>query len=835
MRFIAAFLIFFMIAVASYAQPLKYSAFTVNDGLPSNYIYRCVEDDKGFLWVATDAGIARFDGKRFQVFTTHDGLPDNEVLSVVKEENGRIWANCFKQSPAYFDELQNRFINAKEDISLAKISGTGVMLLFALRDSGMVFYSESGSYIIKKNKSTGYCDVSKYSGFLIRNNGDGSHLVYYSTRTDAKKKIGLPTIFTVHGRRNVDSLPATSFKDLGYSLPSVDGENFYLGILNEGKCLKYSSFAANPLRFKVDSFNTPEPFFFFSFTADYVNFYGNSGKVYVYDKKNLQLVHTMSGNYAPDHLYNDSKGNIWISTIDKGLIVYKKKQLNKIDIPETFSNTNFLSISRKPDGGLLAGNYYGEVIEGDKEGFTVHPSPQKTKAVLRQRKIIISQNKVFTFSEMGVFINYKKQLFVPLIGLFYGKTAISYNDSIIIVGNVGTLIKLNSRTESGVLLYTTGKRVTAIAKTSNGMIYYGSTDGLYKYDYAKNKGIPLDHANPLLNERIVSICITPDGLVWLATSGSGVIVVKDDKVLYHILDAENTGNNSSRCIVSAGPGKVWVGTQEGINMINYDFDNKPAYTIQHISVNDGLTNNVVNDMVYERDTVYAATADGISVIPTNTLIEPFNIPVQLTGVSINQRDTIVTSFYKLGYDQKNIQMQFAGIELNGHFKNLQYTLDQNEHWIDLKDNTLTIILNSGLHSVKIRAVDVNGNISGQVLMIQFDIATPFWKAIWFWLVTGLVIQVVVIYLVMWWYKKKKQEKLSREIASVQTASLEQQAFTSLMNPHFMFNALNSIQHYINLQDRKSANRYLTDFASLIRKNFEGAQQSFIPLEQELEN
>lgn len=51
----------------------------------------------------------------------------------------------------------------------------------------------------------------------------------------------------------------------------------------------------------------------------------------------------------------------------------------------------------------------------------------------------------------------------------------------------------------------------------------------------------------------------------------------------------------------------------------------------------------------------------------------------------------------------------------------------------------------------------------------------------------------------------------------------------------MFNALNSIQHYINVQDRQNANRYLSDFASLIRKNFEAAQQSFIPLEQEIEN
>jgi len=99
----------------------------------------------------------------------------------------------------------------------------------------------------------------------------------------------------------------------------------------------------------------------------------------------------------------------------------------------------------------------------------------------------------------------------------------------------------------------------------------------------------------------------------------------------------------------------------------------------------------------------------------------------------------------------------------------------------------------------------------------------------------VAIQLAVIYLLNRRLKKRKEAKLAKEIEVVQIASLEQQAFTSLMNPHFLFNALNSIQHYINVQDRQSANRYLSDFASLIRKNFEAAQQSFIPLEQEIEN
>jgi ligand-binding sensor domain-containing protein len=59
MRFIPPCLLIFLIHINCSAQQANYSSFTVNDGLPSNYIYGCVEDNKGFLWIATDAGIAK--------------------------------------------------------------------------------------------------------------------------------------------------------------------------------------------------------------------------------------------------------------------------------------------------------------------------------------------------------------------------------------------------------------------------------------------------------------------------------------------------------------------------------------------------------------------------------------------------------------------------------------------------------------------------------------------------------------------------------------------------------------------------------------------------------
>lgn len=836
MRFAGFLLLIFFMSHTCQAQQLKYTAFTVSDGLPSNHVYRSIEDNQGFLWVATDAGIARFDGKHFQIFTTEQGLPDNEVLAVIKEKNGRIWVNCFKQSPAYYDEIQNRFINAKEDSTLAKIKeGTYTMYCFPLQNGGVMFVNEIGSFILRDKKLTTYYAGEKGHPFLIKENKDSTQLKYGRTMLNSTKKTSQSIIYQIKGNTYIDSAVIRTNNSGDYILPGLNEGKLYLFNFSKGTSFIYSNIDTYPIRFKVDSISIPEPIINFEFTPTFFYMLGVSGKIYLFNKKTLKQETVVDGNYLPNSLFNDSKGNIWVSSIDKGLLVYKKKQFGMIEMPGGFTNTNFLSIARKEDGTLFAGNFYGEVIEAKGKVVTIHTIAQKDR-IARQRKILLSQNKIFTFSDNGVSVNYTSSLKKKSNLAQSGKTAIAYNDSIIIVGQSTGLQKLNSATEKFTVLNASRKRITALAADTEGRIYFGSTDGLYKYLYARDTTLALNKSNPLLSERVMALCITPDKLLWVATSGSGVVVVKDEKVLIHISEKEGVINNATRSITSGKPGQIWLGTAGGISVINYTLQNKNIqYTIQNLSVNDGLTNNVINEMLYQHDTIYASTGDGISIIPANISIPKFNIPVELIRISVNQRDTILSPAYQLGYDQQNIEMQFAGVELNGHFKTLQYTLDKNENWINLDENTLTLQLNSGTHTVQIRAVDVNGNISDKILKIEFDIATPFWNAIWFWAVIAIILQLIIIYLMNLRQKKRKGEKLAKEIAGVQIASLEQQAFTSLMNPHFIFNALNSIQHYINVQDRQNANRYLSDFASLIRKNFEAAQKSFIPLEQEIEN
>lgn len=827
MRSNALFLLLFLSTITAQAQQPGYRAFTVNDGLPSNHVYHCTEDNKGFLWVATDAGIARFDGKYFQVFTTAQGLPDNEVLEMVKEKNGRIWINCFKQSPAYFDEERNRFINAREDSNLARVSGTANMFLFSLPDGGVLYRNEMKSYVFRDNKLTEYNDL------FIREEPGSSAIVLNRLRTS----FSVSWIRNLAGEKPINSilLPNTSAGNLLYF--GVNESKLYVMNKTTRKGFIYADFNLHPFRFRTDSITIPESFFNFKFTPTSFYLLTDSGKTVVFDKHSLQLQEVIRGNYLPNGFYNDSRGNRWVCTIDKGLLMYRKNPVTAIPLPADYNKSNFLSIARRQDGSLLAGNYYGEVVETSPGRFIVHTLVRKIPS--RVRKIVVAGSNVFTIMDggEGILVNYTKAIIdnatqLPGAG---GKTAILCNDSIILVGASTGLLRLNSITQRQVVTFRY-KRVSALAKANDSIVYIGSTDGLYKYNYTRNIFMPLTANHPLFRERVMGLCTSPDGLVWVATSGNGILVVRNDKLLFHLTVKNGIVSNACRSITTGKTGQVWLGTSQGISIINYALQrNEPQFSTRNLSMNDGLTSNEINEMLYSNDTVYAATGNGISVIPIAIALPKFNIPVRLIQIRINQRDTVIRSDYELGYTQQNIQMQFAGIELEGHFRNLQYTLDDNNNWTDLPENTLTLQLGSGKHFIQVRAVDVNGNTSDKFLTIRVTIATPFWKSPWFWIIIAVLVQLAVIYLVNRWQKKRKEAKLAREITGVQTAALEQQAFTSLMNPHFLFNALNSIQHYINVQDRQNANRYLSDFASLIRKNFEAAQQSFIPLEQELEN
>lgn len=822
-------------SMLTWAQQKPAAVFTMANGLPSNAIYQTLEDNHGFLWIATDQGVARFDGKNFQVYSKEQGVNDIEVLQLVKEKNGRIWIRCFNNSVAFFNPVMNRFVDINQTARLLGIRQ--INYLYAMPEGGIQFNTEYGSCCFKDDGLPNTrLHISTDTGFIMQVNRDGTEWRYRVNPVDQMLSVCVIKGNQLLGQRLIAPINHESI------IKPEDGR-LYVFNRQSDTYLVISNFGSDLQHIQIEKHLMIHPYYMHSFSGTYLNMFYRTRdeknekdimEVNVYDKVSGEFLFRVHENCIAFHLSKDHLGNRWLSTLDQGLMMYQSVPAVTQRFENEYAGVKFFSLLKDKNGALFAGNEKGEIVELNQGSQFIHKVYSNGK-IEWQRNIASSQNKLFTFSDGGIFVHYTKELSTKDGRTHQGSNLImTLNDSIILSGSGEGLCVVNTRQELLEPVDMPPLIVTALTSIDHETIYIGSTDGLYTYSFRSRELQKVNPSEELLKVRMIGICATSDSLIWIATATDGLLVMKNDKVMAHIREKEGLNSNNLSVITNGRQGEVWLGSNAGVSRVVYAVQqNKLSYHIQNISSIDGLSNGMINQLLYDQDKVYVATDNGINQIPDSVYVP--EIRVELVGIQINQQDTILAQEYRLNADEKNITLQFAGIDLRGYFKHVDYSLDEGKTWTNLEGGNLSLEFESGEHSIWVKAVDVNKHIGHEILKLRFDIATPYWKTWWFWTGIMLLIQVGIGYGIYRRQKIREEEKRKVELAKAHLASLEQQAFTSLMNPHFMFNALNSIQHYINHQDRQNANRYLSDFASLIRKNFEAAQQAFIPLEQEMEN
>jgi ligand-binding sensor domain-containing protein len=100
--FLFLFLLLGISSSRSFAQSVFLQHFSTKNGLPSNNCYYSLQDSKGYIWIATDAGVSRFDGRVFENFSIDDGLPDNQILQLKEDKSGKIWFLALNGQISYF-------------------------------------------------------------------------------------------------------------------------------------------------------------------------------------------------------------------------------------------------------------------------------------------------------------------------------------------------------------------------------------------------------------------------------------------------------------------------------------------------------------------------------------------------------------------------------------------------------------------------------------------------------------------------------------------------------------------------------------------------------------
>ena len=87
-----------------YCQDFPLLHYTMDDGLPSNTVYTTYRDSKGYMWIATDKGISRYNGINFENFTTQNGLPGNDIFFFQEDNAGRLWLGSYSGELCYYKD-----------------------------------------------------------------------------------------------------------------------------------------------------------------------------------------------------------------------------------------------------------------------------------------------------------------------------------------------------------------------------------------------------------------------------------------------------------------------------------------------------------------------------------------------------------------------------------------------------------------------------------------------------------------------------------------------------------------------------------------------------------
>lgn len=706
--------------------------------MPSNLVYETVLDNNGFLWVATDNGIARFDGKRFINYSTKNGLPSNDVIKVFKQNDGTIWANCYKQPPSFFDVKRNRFVCLEYDKFALKMGNGLLNVIYSINKNDLFFQNNYGSFTFSNGKITNrikYTDKDKVANNVV--------LYFKNELITLRNK---DSIINYQNYRYAELylkkkyLGTIKFENLQTFVNSyVDNNSIYQFATNKIIQIKINSL--HPFAYKTVTKIIPETLKWFKFSDSKLSITCTDGTVLIYDEKTLKLLSTIRSPFNVNTVYVDKQNNIWIATLNNGLVYYTDQSIKK----ENFSKeviSNFLCAELDDAGKLYAGNYQGEIYvkRGNKERKYNYSQLKENNLWIRD--IHFFSKKTIAVSDAGLLINFSKKIefYNKLNQKLNVKSSAKLNENDLILGSIIGLMRYNINTEKYEVLNFPKERILNIKKIDDSSFYFSANEGLFKYNLNTNKYELVLSNNYFKNDKIEHFEMASKSKIWISTYKGNLFLFENNKLLKEFISDKRLPINISRLLTIDN--QLWIASKSGVFILKYA--DLQSVSITKLTTSDGLTANVINFLTYRKDTVYAATDNGVSKIPFHINLTNQAVKPQLIAVKINNETVALDSIYELKSNQNNISLELAGVDITGHFKNLQYAIN-NTNFSDINGNFLNLQLDYGTNKITIKAVNENNEVQKKALNIVFEIEIPFYKSIWFWVLTTIFISFFIFY------------------------------------------------------------------------------------------
>lgn len=807
---------------------------TVQDGLAGDNVYCAMQDDKGYIWFGTETGVSRYNGRVFENFYMSDGLGDNEIFRIDQDSRGRVWFSGFNGKFSYYH--RGKFHNAQNDSTLAKMKVNTFYLNIFEDSQGSVWFSDREQVVMLDTLDfVRIWDKQTIEGVLLN-----------AFREVNGRVLGLSV-------RANSELAFTEGKEFDFSISHFDAKD----------SLKLFSAYVTEQQTYLTQFDR-------RFSEFYLNQYinedipGSSINKLHHNDPQIIWACTYNGAFRVNkktgefrrffereivtHVLKDREEGYWFTTLGKG--VYYTPSLNHKSVSEFEKKPMDMVSSLLAHKGRIyfggVGASFGSIdngkitmaTDGGFEGRAL------TRGILpwRDGDELLVHAESFMVQYKGLKARTVKPTRVKAIRKWgHDLYAISSGSSLVVIDeqNLETLLDmpdaefiqkrvLNDMNENLEYLNNTTGFIADIEQQGDSLLL-GTTKGLFslnqKFEYQKVDG------HPVMDQRINDIISLGGGDYALATHGFGTFIYRHGRWIRASVE-EGLASDISRKIWASNPDTLWVATNGGVSRIVVDDPPK----IANITKSDGLLSEEVHDLLLQGGALYAANSRGISMIDikdweTEAVAPLVNLRPLVADGQVVQGDSL-----ELSYNTGNIVLNFDGIHFRS-FDRIRYeyrTLGLDSRWQASANNSISYgALASGRYTFQVRTRSAFGNYS-EVAQTTFTILTPFWLSWWFLLLISLVVVAVVWSLVKTIIKRNKKKAQQQFDFELRMADAERKALQSQLNPHFIFNSLNSIQAMVLEKNPEEAYSYLEKFSKLIRRILEFSEKSMVSLNDELE-
>ena len=850
------FLIVLILPVKLHAQQLSFKLYTVNDGLPGTTTYGAYQDKNGYLWICSSNGISRYDGRQFVNYSLADGLPSLQTNIIFQDSSGRIWVGTAAGMAQF---RNNQFITYPtndhfENIYVFRFFETKDKQLWALTTKGVYEFEDS---IWKK--------ITLYPGYqnsICKSVVEFDGELYLNTPNDI-----------VCRNKNRKWLHIASSQDFhsDFNVMSVQDHEIWISTIDNIYVIRNHHLI--PLFSKKIPGNN-----YFTYFLDSKNRLWLESENFLQVSKPGDWLHPIfskiSDNGFPSPITEDADHNVWIGSI-AGLLKIKDISFGIIDKNSCAHLNEIFNLTILPANELLlsCGHKNGLVLYGndqckqimppknaanedyykDPVDFFVFDSENSLWLVTRFRKLLHFDGRNLEDCSPALkltttehiydmkFIKSRNQFFICA-------------DSTLLYGTPGkfqTFIPLNT----GVAII----KPTRIYETRTGLLLlYIDGAGVYSIDKSNNlisliKETGFDGSKKGIELKVIFYQDALDNF-WISFPGFGLYeygFTKNNRPFLknHFTDREGLQSNDIKGLVNDRQNRLWIATPVGIDILQQTRSDKWQVFNYPWTAELNLTRSDYVRLISDpAGNVLLSTPDKIIKFNTATIHlmkEPPHVLIEKVTLAFKETNwkklnDSLYSYYQLPYhpvlkyNQNSLGISFNAIDLSISNSSPEYSyklIPLDKSWSRPSKSKFVSFaqLPSGKYQFVVRAKDRASGWS-QPAIFSFDISPAFWNRWWFRLIIIILASLVIINIFRARIQKLKQDSLVQN----QLTELEMKALKAQMNPHFIYNALNSIQSLFANDKKTEGIHYIGSFSRLLRQVLDNSENNVISLDKELE-